>query len=208
MADVPYPPAPWHLFGRAILVPALVRPPLAARGPRLLRAPGRRSLGGLLLADYDPRSTLAYHELLGVGGLVWSGTTPAAWITHACVDDGTSVAGGRGIWGISKHHGDFAWARTAAGERITVSLAGREMVAVRTGHRPGAVSVPVVAPFAGADGGRPAWASGWLRGAPVTVDVHVAPDSALAELAPRFAAVAVAGDVALRISAPRAARRG
>src|SRR3712207_9450070 len=41
---VDYPPAPWRLRGDVLIVPAL--------------------RGGLLLARYDERATLAYHELI------------------------------------------------------------------------------------------------------------------------------------------------
>ena len=207
MSEAGHPPPPWRLRGRAILLPALVRAPKGA-GRRALRgAGGDRSLGGLLLAAYGPASTLAYHELLGIGGLLWSGVTPAAWLTHAHVDDAASLTGGREIWRIPKEAAAFSWRQTGAGEAVAVSVAGFEVVSVLVASRPRRVSVPVAAPFVGRDGSRRAWVTGRLRGAPVTAQVRVAPDGPLAPLAPVFSRTAVVGDVDLRIGVPREARR-
>lgn len=200
-----HPLAPWRLHGRAILLPAVVRGP-SPSATRVLRGPGGRGLGGLLLGAYGPGSTLGYHELLGVGGVVWAGVTPAAWITHAHVDDATSLAGGRAIWGIPKEAAAFDWVAAAAGEAVTVSVAGTAVVSVRVAARRRAVTVPVAAPFVGRDGSRRAWAVGRLRGAPVSAHVRLAPDSPLAALEPTFAGTALVGDVSLRIAGPRAVR--
>ena len=208
LADSPYPPPPWRLHGRALLIPALVSPPRAPEGATSLREPGGRTLGGLLLASYGPRSTLAYHELLGVGGVVLNGIVPAAWITHAHVDDATSITGGRAIWGIPKRDADFDWVTTPTGEQVTVSVAGREVVSVSVSRRPRAALIPVAAPFAGRGAGGHAWAAGRLRGTPVSARVRLPPESPLAPLSPLFARTAVVGGVALRIGAPRARRSG
>ena len=205
---VPYPPPPWRLHGRAILIPALVTTPPAPEGQRVLRTRGGRSLGGLLLADYDSRSSLVYHELLGVGGLVRNGVIPAAWITHAHVDDPASVAGGRTIWGIPKRDGDFRWIGTATEDEVTVSTAGSEVVTVRVGRRPRAARLLIAAPFAGRHGIRRAWVAGRFHGTPVSARVDVPPESWLAALSPVFARTAVVGEVALRIGPPRAGRAG
>lgn len=208
MTVSPYPPAPWRLLGRAILVSALVRAPAPAGRPAVVRTPGGRTLGGLLLAAYGPDSTLDYHELLGVGGLVWTGLMPAAWITHAHVDDAASIAGGRGIWGIPKAPATFRWEDTAAGEQVTVSLTDREVVSIRVSARPRSASLPVAAPFVGLDGTRRAWVRGRLRGAPVSARVRLPSHSPLAPLAPVFSRTAVVGEVALRIGSPRVRRSG
>lgn len=202
----PYPPPPWRLFGRAVLVPALVRAPAPGGRPAVLRMPGGRTVGGLLLAAYGPDSTLAYRELLGVGGVVWAGSMPAAWITHGHVDDAASIAGGRGIWGIAKEPATFRWEDTAGGEGVTVSLADREIVSLRVSARSRSALLPVAAPFVGLDGTRPAWVRGRLHGTPVTARVHLPSDSPLAPLAPVFARTAVVGEVALRVGAPRVRR--
>lgn len=171
--------------------------------PAVLRTAAGRSLGGLLLAAYGPGSTLAYHELLGVGGVVGGAVPPAAWISHAYVDDSASVAGGRGVWGIAKEAAAFTWRQSAGGDEVTVALAGREILSVTVATRPRSAPVIVAAPFAGRDGSRRAWALGRLRGAPVSARVGLPPDSPLASLAPVFSRTAVAGDVFLRITAPR-----
>lgn len=197
-----HPPAPWRLVGRAILLPALME---AGSAPRRLRAPGGRSLGGLLLGAYDARSTLAYHELLGVGSIEWRTWTPAARITVAAVDDDSSLAGGRAIWGIPKRLATFDWDESGQRADVTVTDATGELLAVSARARPRARSVPLLAPFAGVDGAACAWVRGWLRGAPARMSVRVPPGSPLAALRPVFSPTGVLGDVWLRVGAPRRA---
>lgn len=199
-----HPPAPWRLFGRALLLPALAGASVPATASSAVRGSRRRSPGGLLLAAYDSRSTLAYHELLGVGGVRWRGG-PAARIAFARVDDDSSVSGGREIWGIPKLPATFEWDETERGLRASVTDGSGHVVGVRAAARPRALPVPVLAPFVGADGTGPAWVSGVLRATPVSVRVEVPGSSALAELRLEFASVGFLGDVALRVSAPRAA---
>ena len=206
MTSEAYPSAPGHLHGRAVVLPALVRAPRSSGRVPVLASRGGRTLGGLLLAAYGPGSTLAYHELLGVVGLIRFGLLPAAWITHAHVDDAVSVAGGRAIWAIPKVGSAFDWEETARGGQVTVSLPGRHVVSVSFTARPRAVRVPLAAPFAGRDGTRRAWVLGCMRGTPVTASVRVTPDSPLASLGAVFARTALVGDVALRIGPPHAHR--
>lgn len=172
----------------------------------MLRTRAGRTVGGLLLADYGPGSTLAYRELLGVGGLIWSARLPAAWITHALVDDAASIAGGRAVWGIPKVQAAFGWEESAGGGQVTVSLAERPVVSVSFAARPRALPLPVAAPFAGRDGRQRAWAVGLLRGAPVRARVRIPPESPLASLAAVFSSTAVIGGVSLRIGGPRSPR--
>jgi hypothetical protein len=180
-----------------------VRPPDAGSGVPLLRTRAGRTPGGLLLAHYGPGSTLAYHELLGIGGLTRLGGLPAAWITHACVDDAASIAGGRAVWGIPKVHADFRWEEASGGGRVSVSLAGDAVVSATFAARSRSRSLPLAARFIGRDGRAPAWAVGILRATPVRASVRIPPESPLAALAPVFSNTAVVGDVTLRVGAPR-----
>lgn len=183
------------------MVPALVRPgSRRAAGPA--PAEDGRTLGGLLVGDYDSRSTLAYHELLGVQGIEWSSLLPAARITVGRVDDDASVAGGRAMWGIPKHRATFDWSESDRGVEVVVSdAAGAVATIVVRSRRPGRL-IPILGRFVGADG-RPAWVRGRLRGAPARVHVDVAPAGPLAGLEPAFSPIGLVGEVNLCVSAPR-----
>jgi acetoacetate decarboxylase len=108
----PYPPAPWRLFGRALLTPATiaaaaVRASLpASLKPVCLRS--GRCLGGLYAARYSGASSLPYSEVLAAA-LVRSGLAFGLWIVAIYVDDAASVAGGREIWGLEKALARFDW---------------------------------------------------------------------------------------------------
>lgn len=197
-----HPPAPWRLHGRAILIPALVRAPGRPTAHPVIGVGGARTIGGLLLAAYGPRSTLAYHELLGIGGMVRAGPLPAAWITHAHVDDLASREGGRAIWGIAKEDAVFDWHETPGGTAVSVSAGGIELVSMTVAARRRRIRAPVAAPFVGRDRTRRSWVLGWLCGAPVSVRVHVPAGSPLGSLEPAFSRTALVGDVELRVGRP------
>lgn len=84
--------------------------------------PGR-TLAGIHLADYRPGSILTYKELLVVPAIVRRGRKVGFWISHIYVDDETSVAGGREIWGLPKEMVDFKW----EDGRIQVEQAGQAL---------------------------------------------------------------------------------
>lgn len=197
-----HPPAPWRLHGRAIVIPASVRAPGRPHGHPVIGVGGPRTVGGLLLADYGPRSTLAYHELLGIGGFMRAGPLPAAWITHAHVDDPASREGGRAIWGIPKEDAVFQWHATSGGTAVKVSAGGTEIVSVTVAARPRRLRIPVAAPFVGRDGSRRSWVLGFLCAAPVSVRVRVPAGSPLDSLQPAFSRTALVGDVDLRVGRP------
>lgn len=194
-----FPPAPWILVGRAIIVPALLRPGGSGSAPG---GGARRTLGGLLVGDYDAHSTLPYRELLGVEGIEWSSLLPAARVTVARVDHDGSVAGGRALWGIPKARATFAWHESPSGVEVTVTdPAGGVATVVARSRRRGR-SMPVLGRFVGVDG-RPAWVQGRLHGALARVRVHVPPGSPLAGSRPAYSSVGWLGEVSLRVRAPR-----
>ena len=200
-----HPPAPWHLVGPAVIVPAL-----AARGSGPVAgtgAPGGgRTLGGLLAGAYDERSTLAYHELLAVQGIAWTSLLPAARITVARVDDDASVAGGRAIWGIPKRRATFDWVESPGRVEIAVSDAGGPVATISAELRRPGRPIPVLGRFTAVDG-RPGWVRGRLRGAPARVNVTVAPAGPLAGHGLAWSPIGFVGEVDLRVAAPRRERR-
>lgn len=108
-----YPPAPWQLQGHAVCsfqlldisrVKASVPPELSV----VSVLPGK-TLGGICLAAYGAGSVLEYHELIVVSALTRYRRRLGAWISHIYVDDPSSVAGGREIWGLPKQLAEFAW---------------------------------------------------------------------------------------------------
>ena len=196
-----HPPAPWRLVGSAVIVPALAwRGSGAATGTGA--AKGGRTLGGFLVGAYDGRSTLAYHELLGVHGFEWSSLLPAARITAAHVDDDASVAGGRAIWGIPKRRATFKWIPSPCGVEVVISDADGVLATIAADtRRPGRL-IPVLGRFVGVDG-RPAWVRGTLRGAPARVRVTVALAGPLAGAGLAWSPMGLVGEVDLRVGAPR-----
>ncbi len=108
-----YPPAPWRIAGPAAIVPVLV--PLATARAHVPAdvdvvpvAPGRTT-GGLLVARYEPGSTLTYGELLVFPALTRVRGSVGMWISHAYVDSPPSREGGRRMWGVPKDLATFAW---------------------------------------------------------------------------------------------------
>jgi hypothetical protein len=125
---VSYPPAPWHLGG--ILHASVWRVPIAelpATFPPGVRPSLWFGRATLLTAWvlYEPGSVLDYHELMAVVRVRLNGRTLNT-VTHIWVDDISSLAGGRELWGIPKrlatfHSSDgsrFEAVAEANGERI------------------------------------------------------------------------------------------
>lgn len=144
---VSYPPAPWHLRGRAYVsawrvpageLPATCLPPDA----RPVAVFGR-AVVGTAWAAYKPGGVLAYNEVL-VAMRVRVGGRPFTTITHIWVDHPASIAGGRELWGIPKQQAIFqvhdgrgagggfaasAATRTGNGSPRSASRAGRRCLA-------------------------------------------------------------------------------
>ncbi|MBW4442109.1 MAG: acetoacetate decarboxylase family protein [Plectolyngbya sp. WJT66-NPBG17] len=108
-----YPPAPWILKGHGFLTLHLIDFSDAAKViPKDLEIvqvlPGK-TIGGLVLGKYESGSILTYGELIAVAGLVRYGDKIGSWISHIYVDDSSSIAGGREIWGLPKEDAQFLW---------------------------------------------------------------------------------------------------
>lgn len=167
-----YPPAPWRLRGRAVVVPVPIRVerarPFVPDDVQLV-AVGGWTAGGILLADYDETATLSYRELIVFPGLVRSGARVGMWVSHIVVDLEASVAGGRDIWGLPKE----------------LASSAAHLVVARV--RPPRVRLPLpLAPaiFGRGAGGELLWtaAAGTLRGGPALARLAVPPQSPLAPL--------------------------
>ena len=189
-----YPPPPWRLAGRVVVVVAPVALDAArALVPPELRVvpvlPGR-ALGAVFLGLYEEGSTLRYAELAGIVGPVVGAGSLAGFVHAMYVDDPRSRAGGRELWRLPKELARFRW-RPGAAE--VADADGAPLV--RAEWREPRVRVPVTAasPFLAAlDGviGRGRLA-GVLRIAPAAVALDVPAGSPLAALplgSPRWGA--------------------
>jgi hypothetical protein len=108
-----YPPAPWTLQGYGLQTLQLIninssRPFVPSRLEIVSILPGK-TLGGIYLSRYQEGSFLEYNELIVVAASVRCQGKVGAWISHIYVDNPTSVAGGREIWGLPKEMAEFMW---------------------------------------------------------------------------------------------------
>lgn len=125
---VDYPPEPWDLTGTGAIttwrvpVASLPRLPSGVR-PAVWRG---TALVTTAFVRYDERGLMAYDELLAAV-LVRHGRGVALSITDIWVDSPTSVAGGRGHWGIPKDLATFGerYAETADGPIAAASFSPR-----------------------------------------------------------------------------------
>ena len=108
-----YPQAPWNLKGSAVLTINLLdversRPFIPPELEIISVLPGK-TVGGIYLSAYESGSLLQYNELIVVAGLTRYQNQIGSWISHIYVDNETSVAGGREIWGLPKEMAQFTW---------------------------------------------------------------------------------------------------
>lgn len=144
-----YPPAPWRLRGEALCLFQVVEtrqvrkhvPPSLSIVPIF---PGK-TLAGLYLAHYGKGSTLTYNELIVVPALVWHRGRVGAWVSHIYVDEATSVAGGREIWGVPKEQAEFEVSGRSP-RKITVRQGNQVLCTVRVARRRLDMHLPVVFP--------------------------------------------------------------
>ena len=133
-ADRPYPPEPWDLTGTGAIttwrVPVGSLPGLPS-GVRAAEVRGT-ALVTTAFVRYDHRGLMAYDELLAAV-VVRHGRGLALSITDIWVDSETSVAGGRGLWGIPKDLATFGehYAETADGPIASASFSSRRAPALR-----------------------------------------------------------------------------
>lgn len=111
-----YPPAPWILQGYAVIGCYLINKKLARPFvPTDLEIvsifPGK-TLGLVYVSHYGSNSILEYNELIVAPALVTYGGKIGSWISHIYVDNESSVAGGREIWGLPKELANFDWKDT------------------------------------------------------------------------------------------------
>ncbi len=199
-----FPQPPWRLRARFWIVPAIVPVELARRlVPRHVRVlpilPGH-TLGGVLLAHYGPRSSLAYRELLVVGALVRNGRRVGLWTPRIWVDSAASAAAGRSLWGLPKELASFN------GEPPSVRVGGYTPVRLATGRSRWALPVPVIAAVFGQRGDGEVWtpAYGLAAIGAVRARLQLPRESPLGSLGFRPASFAVVGRA--RVSFPAARR--
>ena len=108
-----YPPPPWNLKGYAILTFNLLdfkqARDFVPEGLEIVAVLPGKTLGGVYLSVYETGSLLQYNELIVTSGLTRYKDQVSSWISHIYVDNTTSVAGGREIWGLPKEMAEFTW---------------------------------------------------------------------------------------------------
>jgi acetoacetate decarboxylase len=141
-----------------------------------------RTLGGLYIASYGKGSTLQYNELIVFSGLVRSGARIGAWISDIYVDSERSVAGGRQVWGLSKHLARFACKSEAGARAISVRDDDGSLLCEVHVEPPGySMKLPVLAPAWSKKGGRILWfrATGSARVSQSHGEIRLPPGSVL-----------------------------
>jgi hypothetical protein len=177
---VSHPEPPWHLQGELVIVPAITR---------------RRTLGGVLLADYRS-GTLSYHELI-----VFSHATARGMVvSHIYVDSEQSLHGGRNVWGLPKELAEFELTPRTFLARQGESTLLRARIRRRAGLLPLLIPAPITSD-AGDTVGR-----AYIRAAPALVTLDVPPTSPFADLGLGGTRLALAGDD-LRLTMPAPLRR-
>ncbi|GAB2627874.1 hypothetical protein GCM10027270_14060 [Nocardioides ginkgobilobae] len=168
---VDYPPEPWDLTGTGAIttwrVPVVALPPLPSGvRPAVWRG---TALVTTAFVRYDERGLMAYDELLAAV-LVRHGRGVALSITDIWVDSPTSVAGGRGHWGIPKDLATFGerYAETSDGPIAEASFSSRRGPDLRL---PLPLRGSVVQTLDGATKASPIRASGTVRLATARWDV-------------------------------------
>ncbi len=138
-----YPAAPWRLRGCALHALRLIPSEQAAASlppsVRAVPAVPRRTPVLLFIASYSAGSTLHYHELI-VAVAARVRARLGFWIAHIYVDEPSSMAGGREIWGLPKQLASFEWDLESAGE-VRVRQGERLLCAVSC--RPPKLSLPL-----------------------------------------------------------------
>lgn len=158
-----YPPAPWTLQGRGVLLLHLLdtsrAQPFVPAGFSILSVLLGKTLGGIFLATYEAGSSLAYHELIVIPALVRYRGRPGAWISHIYVDDQASAAGGRKLWGLPKALAEFTWDAGEPGQ-VIVRQGGQVLCSVHPGHPSWLGRLPIFLPALSRQGEARLWFKG------------------------------------------------
>lgn len=155
-----FPAPPWRLKGEAFLQLQLIDlararawvPPELGLIPVL---PGK-TLGGLYYASYTLGSTLQYHELIVVAGLVRHRLSLGGWVSHIYVDSPESVAGGREIWSLPKEPARFSGSH----DELTISQDETRLCILRRHSPKLRLPVPLFAPVISKGEQGPRWFRG------------------------------------------------
>lgn len=149
-----YPPEPWYLGG-TLLVSTFLVPTreLPARVTDTVRdaavrpvTVGDRAVVGAAFVRYTSGGVLSYDELIG-SVLVRRGASIMATIPDIWVDSPQSRTGGRELWSIPKHLGDFR--RESSGRRVAASMTmdGAPVAAldatIGRASLPGSIGIPL-----------------------------------------------------------------
>lgn len=123
---VAYPPEPWYLGGSLrvstfLVSPDQLPPEMTASVPAdhsVIRVGGKVPVG-VAFVHYTPGGVLQYEELL-VAVPVRQGPRVRCSIPQIWVTSDNSMHGGRELWGIPKHLGDFS--RSTSGKSTETSM--------------------------------------------------------------------------------------
>lgn len=165
---MPHPPAPWHLNGELVVVPALTR---------------AKQVGGVMLANYTS-GTLVYRELI-----VFSHATPKGMVvSHIYVDDPQSMSGGHEIWGLPKELAEFEYGAST----FTARQGDVTLLHARLRRRRGGLPIVIPTPIT-SDKGR-TLGRARIKAMPALVELQVPHNSPFAHLGLAGRHLALAGD--------------
>lgn len=137
-------PPPWRLTGpMASMVGfvdvAAVRPMIPEDVQVIPVVPGK-TMGALLIADYQDGATVRYSELVVVGAITRSSGRLGVWMTHVYVNNGESLKSGIEIYGLRKELAEFDW---TWGEHPTVRVHQDDLVLAEFAWQRPRVAVPL-----------------------------------------------------------------
>jgi acetoacetate decarboxylase len=187
-ATTAYPAPPWVLRGwgyqtfQGIDV-AAVRP-LVPPSLRIVPIWPGKTFGTVYVASYEQGSVLQYHELIVAPALVWAKGRLGLWVSHIYVDDPSSMAGGREVWGLPKELASFAVDEHASAGRITVSQGERTLCTLSHDRVSRGLCAPALIPTFGQRQGAPLFFVGRVQAriSPTRVRVEVPAESPFATL--------------------------
>lgn len=205
-----YPAPPWVLRGwgyqtlQGVDI-AAVRP-VVPSSLRIVPVWPGKTLGGIYVASYEQGSVLQYHELIVCPALVWANGRLGFWISHVYVDDPSSMAGGREVWGLPKELASFEVDEHPSGGHMTVKQGERTLCRLSHERANRGLRAPALLPAFGQQQGAPLFIVGRVRAriSPTRVRVEVPSESPFARLGVDRPRLGVSfGDLTLMAHAPR-----